>query len=461
VSGLGEACSHAAGLLFALHDFRLSGFHALPDSDSTTDVLCRWSKPSEKRKVEAVPISQVPVRKAISGGRKERTKWERETHLSKYDPRRPQDRKVSVEQQAVKTLMEGLRASIGGCGLLRNYDNTIRSSIAETNPSPEPVVTLPDLTTEFDPRIVPAYEVTALQGEASASSTADLVQERQDFLFSVAGVLPILDTETVDVDQLKGLTDQVLEKIALTAEQREELESSTRGQSSSSRWHAEHVGRITASVAPRAMNASKSITPDKFVRDIMRYNNKKERELRWDDPREHGLRLEPLARRAYMQHKREEGITVQVEERGLIASGDYPFLATSTDGLITEEGMQGNGVLEIKCPVSKDTIQNLAREKKNFFLLPTSNGGLELKESHPYYTQVQFEMAITGCSWADFVVFTLPEEEKDEDVFVQRVHFSVSFWQTKLLPALSSFFSKCLVLELATRRVLRNVPLLG
>ena len=88
-----------------------------------------------------------------------------------------------------------------------------------------------------------------------------------------------------------------------------------------------------------------------------------------------------------------------------------------------------------------------------------SGGSLNFRESHPYFTQIQFEMAVSGCSWADFVVFTPLEDDLGEDVFVERIHFSES-WQKKLLPAVSRFFRNFVVLELLTRRVQRNVPLI-
>ena len=98
-----------------------------------------------------------------------------------------------------------------------------------------------------------------------------------------------------------------------------ELGRSTRGQSLCTKWRAEHVGRITASLSHRAMTALRPHVPDKLVREIMKYNEEsKTKALRWDDPREHGLRLEPLARRAYMHVK-----NVSVEECGL--SSDSVF----------------------------------------------------------------------------------------------------------------------------------------
>ena len=51
----------------------------------------------------------------------------------------------------------------------------------------------------------------------------------------------------------------------------------------------------------------------------MRYNTSSG-PLSDSDPRSHGLRLEPIARKAYMMQKAGEGISVKVEERGLLVS---------------------------------------------------------------------------------------------------------------------------------------------
>ena len=61
------------------------------------------------------------------------------------------------------------------------------------------------------------------------------------------------------------------------------------------------------------------------------------------------------------------------------------------------------------------------------FFLRKERGELCLKTTHMYYTQVQMEMAVTGCSWADFVVFTISEGQ--HGLFVQRVKFDADFWR--------------------------------
>ena len=122
VSGLGEACSPVAGLLFALEDFISRSFTKLPDEESTTDILCSWSKPSRSRRVEPMPLSKIPIRKAVSGGRKENTKREREYFVSKYDPHHSLDRKVDMA--AAAELASGMKRCLGDCGFRRNWDDT-------------------------------------------------------------------------------------------------------------------------------------------------------------------------------------------------------------------------------------------------------------------------------------------------------------------------------------------------
>ena len=77
----------------------------------------------------------------------------------------------------------------------------------------------------------------------------------------------------------------------------------------------------------------------------------------------------------------------------------------------------GKGVLEIKCPASELSVEDLCSHRENFFLT-SCDGSLWLKTSHSYYTQLQMEMALTQCEWADFVVYTSGIKE---DIFVQHV----------------------------------------
>ena len=169
--------------------------------------------------------------------------------------------------------------------------------------------------------------------------------------------MPVSDTETVN--SLSEHARRVEEKLRLSIAERNELESSTRTQATSDIWHAEHVGRITASVRHAAMTGSKSKTPDRLVAKIMKYQCT-DKPLHFDDPRQHGIQLEPVARGAYIEYREDRDAPVSVDECGLFVSIDHPFLATSTDGIVTDASADGNGVLEIKCPVGGRTIAELS-----------------------------------------------------------------------------------------------------
>ena len=45
----------------------------------------------------------------------------------------------------------------------------------------------------------------------------------------------------------------------------------------------------------------------------------------------------------------------------------------------------------------------------------------KLKEDHPYYAQVQGQMAVTGARWLDFIVYT------SKGIYVQRILFDPVF----------------------------------
>ena len=115
----------------------------------------------------------------------------------------------------------------------------------------------------------------------------------------------------------------------------------------------------------------------------------------------------------------------------------------------------GKGVLEIKCPASELSVEDLCSHRENFFLT-SCDGSLRLKTSHSYYTQLQMEMAFTQCEWADFVMYTSGIKE---DIFVQRVDFDEKFWMRCRI-VLCDFFPTFVILELLTRLLKRSKSLL-
>ncbi|CAN7943224.1 unnamed protein product [Ixodes hexagonus] len=96
---------------------------------------------------------------------------------------------------------------------------------------------------------------------------------------------------------------------------------------------------------------------------------------------------------------------VQVRETGLHIHPNYSFIAASPDRIVTmgtEEGL-----LEVKCPPSKMGLTPEEACKYTDFCCEVVDGEVHLKgKKHPYYYQVQGQMAVTGHKWCDFVVWT-------------------------------------------------------
>lgn len=92
-----------------------------------------------------------------------------------------------------------------------------------------------------------------------------------------------------------------------------------------------------------------------------------------------GIDTEPAARAAY-----EAATGNFVTEVGMIDHPSIPMSGASPDGLVGDDGL-----IEIKCPESKQHLKNLSTRT------PDSK----------YIFQMQWQMACTGRKWCDFVSY--------------------------------------------------------
>ena len=107
-----------------------------------------------------------------------------------------------------------------------------------------------------------------------------------------------------------------------------------------------------------------------------------------------GTTTEPDARMAY-----EFRTDATVIQTGFIAHPTIQMSGASPDGFVS-----ANGLVEIKCPNTATHIETLLGQS-----VPSK-----------YITQMQWQMACTGCEWCDFVSFDprLPEVMR---MFVSRI----------------------------------------
>ena len=108
----------------------------------------------------------------------------------------------------------------------------------------------------------------------------------------------------------------------------------------------------------------------------------------------HGIEQEPFARAAYETAK-----GVMVEEVGFIVHPEIDMSGASPDGFV---GV--NGLVEIKCPTLATTMETW----------------LTQKVPQKYFTQIQFQLAVTDRVFCDYVVFD-PRMPKHLQLFVTRV----------------------------------------
>lgn len=154
-------------------------------------------------------------------------------------------------------------------------------------------------------------------------------------------------------------------------------------------WFAQRLGKVTASRIADLMARTKtgySTSRENYMAQLIcerltgvpqdSYSNAA---MQW------GTDQEPFARAAYEAHA-----GVLVEECGFILHPTIDDAGASPDGLVGDDGL-----VEIKCPNTATMLDFI------------------LTESVPdkYQKQMQFQLACTGRSWCDFVMFDprLPE----------------------------------------------------
>ena len=152
----------------------------------------------------------------------------------------------------------------------------------------------------------------------------------------------------------------------------------------------------------------------------------------------------------------QEGITVKVDEVGLLQSKDEPFLAASLDGIVTNLITQEKWGIEIKSPLSKVGMRvEDACKSKTFFLEKLNDGTTRLKRNHDYYIQVQGQLYVAkDLNIESIHVIVYFGEEMP--LFKEKIFMESLCWNQELLPRLEFFFKRALYPEMLTKRVERG-----
>ncbi|XP_067392668.1 uncharacterized protein [Emydura macquarii macquarii] len=215
------------------------------------------------------------------------------------------------------------------------------------------------------------------------------------------------------------------------------VERETRGQRDNPEWYEWRKNRITASVAPRIanskfVNGKSSEVPQSYLKAVVSSGSRVQTPaMSW------GTRNEKKAVQAYEElQSRRSGRPVMVEECGLFIHPEKEWLAASPDGIVRDADT--GKLLEVKCPYKHrdKTVKEACKDKA--FCLEMDGESYSLKRSHPYYTQVQCQLATTGFDRADFVVHT------NKDTVITSVDFDAGFWE-RIEPKLEKFYMEAVI----------------
>lgn len=216
---------------------------------------------------------------------------------------------------------------------------------------------------------------------------------------------------------------------------RDELEHSTRGQASCEKWRFERSKRIASSFFKDVATRKPTTLCANLVKRILYRDTVSTKAM------EYGKANESIAIKQYELEK-----NVVVQRCGLFVDPTHPFLCTSPDGLIGEDGL-----LEVKCPFSarnSNELKDVVMAKHDIGLKLRDNK-LFLPTTHKYYYQIQGQLAITNRKWCDLYVWS----PKDSKVF--HINRDVNFWD-KIVPKLHQFYMECCVPEIVDPRLPRS-----
>ncbi len=169
-------------------------------------------------------------------------------------------------------------------------------------------------------------------------------------------------------------------EVKVSREQAVKIMIDTQQQSFSPAWHNERKKRVSASKAHQIANARKEETALKYFQHVTSDHVNLQ----------YGRTMESVAKEAY---KKVSGNIIHT--CGLFVKPCQPWMSCTPDGIAQDS--DGNLiVLEIKCPIS------CQRSKISVPWL--SEDGL--KETHPYYCQVQIQLYCCNLDKAHFFVFS-------------------------------------------------------
>ena len=144
-----------------------------------------------------------------------------------------------------------------------------------------------------------------------------------------------------------GFGETFLKGITPTVAQKELVETKTRKQAVSLRWHEEHFGRLTASNFGRVLLRKSAF--DKLGCDLHSKDLSNVAAIRWGREHEH-VAFDRYAAILPQRHR-----NLKLCKAGFYI-GEPGYLGASPDGVLFSSSRREVGILEIKCPYSASNL---------------------------------------------------------------------------------------------------------
>ena len=255
-------------------------------------------------------------------------------------------------------------------------------------------------------------------------------------------------------EELMERVSQFIKSLQLTAARIRAIERHTTQQRNSAQWFEARRYRLTASLFGEVLRRRPETAPDALVLRIIQQNQFTSVLTEW------GIKNEPVALKEYELYQKSHGHSdITICSAGFVIYESHPFLGASPDAYVCDTARQDQfGLVEIKCPYKyRDLFIEEACTNTDFCSQITVGAdgtqSIQLKRNHLYYSQVQGQLAITGRTWCDFVLYT------KKGLSIENITFDEHFWNNKLLPALDGFYRNCIAPAIVCPMHLVGMPM--
>ena len=258
--------------------------------------------------------------------------------------------------------------------------------------------------------------------------------DEQDLLNSVDEQCPVLSigkklANFIEVKKLNyqsveevpnSICDTFLENISICEKDIQYVESHTYGQHNNPNWHIARKSMITASNFRKVHECVLHNRNPPYLHKVLmgQYGDAKSPSLVW------GLKKEKCAMNLYRRVAGKKHFCMTIENYGLHIYKDNPFLGCSIDGILKCKCKHhcGTKIIEIKCPYSdREKLPKEVALSKGCIL--DGNGNLQLTPNSEYFHQIQGQMGIYGCKFADLVIYTQQGIQVVEDIVFDESFF--------------------------------------